>query len=63
MKRIPVGVDDFKKLREQDFYYVDKTLFIKELRFFCALWGTFAEKSGNGGKGTLDEPDGDDQLL
>lgn len=31
MKKIPVGVDDFKKLRENDFYCVDKTLFIKEL--------------------------------
>lgn len=30
MKRMPIGVDDFKKVVE-DYYYVDKTLFIKEL--------------------------------
>lgn len=31
MKQLPVGVDDFKKLRENGFYYVDKSLLIKEL--------------------------------
>lgn len=31
MKPLPIGVDDFKKLREIDYYYVDKTLLIKEL--------------------------------
>lgn len=30
MKRMPIGVDDFKKAVE-NYYYVDKTLFIKEL--------------------------------
>ncbi len=28
---MPVGIDDFKKLRENDYYYVDKSLLIKEL--------------------------------
>lgn len=23
--KLPVGIDDFRKLRESDFYYVDKT--------------------------------------
>ena len=32
MKRIlPIGISNFKKLREQDFYYVDKSLLIKDL--------------------------------
>lgn len=31
MKRLPIGVSDFKKLRDSDFYYIDKTLFIKEV--------------------------------
>jgi len=31
MKKIPVGIDDFKKLRENDAYYVDKTEFISEI--------------------------------
>lgn len=31
MKQLPIGIDDFKKLRESEFYYVDKTLLIKEL--------------------------------
>lgn len=30
-KPLPIGVDDFKKLRENNYYYVDKTLLIKEL--------------------------------
>ncbi|TYQ16369.1 UNVERIFIED_CONTAM: PD-(D/E)XK nuclease superfamily protein [Acetivibrio alkalicellulosi] len=31
MKRQPVGVDDFENIIEQDLYFVDKTLFIKEI--------------------------------
>jgi predicted AAA-ATPase/PD-(D/E)XK nuclease superfamily protein len=31
MKRLPIGVTNFKKLIEEDYYYVDKTLLIKEL--------------------------------
>ena len=30
-KKLPIGIDDFKKLRKEDFYYVDKTGFIGEL--------------------------------
>ena len=30
-KPLPVGVDDFGKLIQNGYYYVDKTLFIKEL--------------------------------
>ena len=29
--KLPVGIDDFKELRTEGFYYVDKTSFIKEL--------------------------------
>ena len=29
--KLPVGIDDFEKLRTEDFYYVDKTSLIKEL--------------------------------
>lgn len=31
MKKIPIGTDNFIKLREEGFYYIDKTLLIKEL--------------------------------
>ncbi|MGE5340933.1 MAG: AAA family ATPase, partial [Candidatus Omnitrophota bacterium] len=31
MKKLPIGVSDFKKIIEDDYYYVDKTLFIKEV--------------------------------
>ena len=31
MKRQPIGVDDFKHVVDNDFYFVDKTLFIKEI--------------------------------
>ena len=30
-KALPVGVDNFEKLITEDYCYVDKTLFIKEL--------------------------------
>ncbi len=30
-KKIPVGVSDFKKMISENYYYVDKTLFIKEV--------------------------------
>ena len=29
--KLPIGIDGFEKLRTNDFYYADKTLFIKEL--------------------------------
>ena len=28
-KPLPIGVDDFEKIREQGYYYADKTLLIK----------------------------------
>ena len=31
LKTIPIGIDDFKKLIEENFYYVDKTLAIEEV--------------------------------
>ena len=30
-KKLPIGIDGFEKIRTNDFYYVDKTLFIQEL--------------------------------
>ena len=30
-KKLPIGIDGFEKIRTNEFYYVDKTLFIKEL--------------------------------
>lgn len=30
-KKLPIGIDSFEKIRSNDFYYVDKTGFIKEL--------------------------------
>ena len=29
MKKIPIGVDDFKEIISNDFYYVDKTNLLK----------------------------------
>lgn len=26
-KPLPIGIDDFKKIRENNYYYIDKTLF------------------------------------
>lgn len=30
-KKLPIGIEDFEKLRTENFYYVDKTGMIKEL--------------------------------
>ena len=30
-KKLPIGIDGFEKIRSNDFYYADKTMFIKEL--------------------------------
>lgn len=35
-KKLPVGFDDFKKIRENHFYYVDKTQLIEHL---LQKWG------------------------
>ncbi|MCC8139233.1 MAG: AAA family ATPase, partial [Lachnospiraceae bacterium] len=35
-KKLPIGIDDFRKLREEDFYYVDKTSMIRDL---LNAWG------------------------
>lgn len=35
-KKLPVGIESFEKLRIQDFYYVDKTLMIRDL---IQRWG------------------------
>lgn len=35
-KKLPVGIDGFAKIRTNDFYYVDKTMFIAEL---LGNWG------------------------
>ncbi len=39
MKRLPIGISDFKRLIEEKYYYVDKTLLIKE---FLENTGTIA---------------------
>ena len=31
MKRLPIGIEDFKELIEKEYYYVDKTMFIKNV--------------------------------
>ncbi len=31
MLKLPIGIDGFEKIRTDGFYYVDKTMFIKEL--------------------------------
>ncbi|MCI6995225.1 MAG: ATP-binding protein [Eubacterium sp.] len=30
-KKLPVGIDNFEKLRREDFYYIDKSLWIRDL--------------------------------
>ena len=29
-RRLPIGIDDFSRIRRKNFYFVDKSLFIKD---------------------------------
>ena len=31
MKKIPIGIEDFKRIIEENYYYIDKTKFIEEI--------------------------------
>lgn len=35
-KKLPIGIEEFEKIREEGFYYIDKTGLIKELLY---NWG------------------------
>ena len=35
-KKLPIGIDNFEKIRKDDFYYVDKTKLIEQL---LEKWG------------------------
>lgn len=30
MKRLPIGNDEFREIREKDYYYIDKTMLISD---------------------------------
>ena len=36
LKKLPIGIEDFEKIRQEDFYYIDKTRLIEQL---LAQWG------------------------
>ena len=40
-KKLPVGIDDFEKLIKWRFFYVDKTLMIKDLLSSCSKINLF----------------------
>ena len=46
-KKLPIGIDGFEKIRTSDFYYIDKTLFIKEL---LQNWGKVRMTSRHSGR-------------
>ena len=31
MKKLPYGISDYERLKENDYYYVDKTIYIEQL--------------------------------
>ena len=31
LRKLPIGIEDFEKIRQEDFYYVDKTRLIEQL--------------------------------
>lgn len=43
-KKIPIGIDDFKKIRESVFYYVDKTKLIENLINNCGKVNIFTRR-------------------
>ena len=30
-RAIPIGIENYKEIREKEYYYIDKTLFLKEI--------------------------------
>ena len=41
MRALPIGIENFKELIDKDYYYVDKTLFIRDvLKQKVALYTT-----------------------
>ena len=36
LKKLPIGIENFEKLRQEDFYYIDKTRLIEQL---LTRWG------------------------
>lgn len=43
-KKLPVGIDDFEKLIKWRFFYVDKTLMIKDLLSSCSKMNLFTRR-------------------
>ena len=43
MKKLPVGIENFEKLRKEDFYYIDKTAMIRDL---LQRWGEWTSSPG-----------------
>ena len=44
MKPLPIGVEDFKELIEKEYYFVDKTLMIKDQKSAFLLVRDVSEK-------------------
>lgn len=44
MKRLLIGIEDFKELIEKEYYYVDKTMFIK--MFWRKRWSYIQDRAG-----------------
>ena len=36
-KAVPVGIEDFKRIIKEDYYYVDKTILIRVSKILCKL--------------------------
>ena len=41
LKKLPIGIEDFGKIRQEDFYYVDKTRLIEQLLVQCGKVNLF----------------------
>lgn len=45
LKKNPYGITDFEIIRKENYYYIDKTTFIKTIEFFKLLY--YKNRAGN----------------
>ena len=45
-KKNPIGIDDYKKLMDENYFYIDKTLLIKEFWNDGSSWNNVTQTVG-----------------
>jgi len=52
-KPLPIGIEDFDEMIEKGYYYVDKTLFLKELIDKKSKVNLFTRRAGSANRSAL----------